>query len=76
MARLAQAYGALLRFAGVKVTDDRVYSRMLKADEGFHVGNAITGLLLMMLPKDITAEAVANAGKLQAGSASSKRRLK
>lgn len=52
MARLAQAYGIVLRFAGCSATDDDIYTEML-INKGFDVGQAIAGLMLMMLPPDV-----------------------
>lgn len=51
LARLSQAYGAILRFAGVNIPDDQIYQRM------FNGGNlqdkmmdAVNGLLGLMIP--------------------------
>lgn len=54
MATLAMAYGAVLRYAGARVTDEQVYAGMLgpgaKAPD---IGAAIAGLLQMMIPPNL-----------------------
>lgn len=51
-AKIASAYGAVLRYAGATVTDEDVYAGMLQSeDEGVTVTAALGGLLAMMMPK-------------------------
>lgn len=51
LARIAQAYGALLRFAGGSATDDDVYAGMF-GGENADPAAVVTALLGMMLPPD------------------------
>jgi len=52
-AKIASAYGAVLRYAGARVTDDEVYSGMLQSeDKGVTVTTALGGLMAMMMPKE------------------------
>lgn len=55
MAKIAMAYGAVLRYAGAKVSDDEVAQGLgeMNADS---VVEAIMGLLLMMAPKLSSAD--------------------
>lgn len=51
MGKLAMAYGAVLRYAGARVTDEEVYSGMLgSGDRAPSISIAIAGLLNMMIP--------------------------
>ena len=51
MAKLARAYGAVLRYAGAALTDEEVYKGIVTGDQPHEaVVNAINGLLGMMLP--------------------------
>ena len=52
LARIAQAFGALLRYAGAKVEDDVVYSAMFDGKTGVQIQNAISGLLEIMVPPE------------------------
>jgi hypothetical protein len=49
VAHIAQAYGALLRFAGARVTDEEVYAGMFGGGD-VDANAAVTSLLAMMLP--------------------------
>ena len=48
--KLAMAYGAALRYAGCKVGDDAIYKALFSEEGGKMAGEAVTGLLMMMLP--------------------------
>ena len=51
--RYAQAYGAVLRYAGVPVTDEDVYAVMHADEAGMTaVTDAVNHLMLMMLPPE------------------------
>lgn len=51
MAKLAMAYGTVLRYAGCTVSDDEVYRSIVRGNEGgIGVMTAIAGLLSMMIP--------------------------
>jgi hypothetical protein len=51
MSKIAQAYGAVLRYAGCRVADDAVYGSMFGNEEAAaNVMLAITGLMQIMLP--------------------------
>lgn len=56
MARLSQAYGAALRYAGASVSDDEVYLSIMedfasgKADAAVKVQSAIVALLAIVAP--------------------------
>lgn len=81
-ARLAQAYGSLLRYAGARVEDDEVYAGMFpksERDVDFRVKmyDAIGGLLTLMLPPSSMSErveAAAAEGKQEPIAAKSSRR--
>lgn len=69
LARVAQAYGALMRFAGADVTDDAIYAGMFDSTDVNPV-MACQALLAMMLPPaHIVRKAVdaGDVGKSQAG---------
>jgi len=49
--RVASAYGAVLRYAGAKVTDEEVYLGMFEGQSAITaVQEALTGLMSMMIP--------------------------
>lgn len=51
LAKISMAYGAALRHAGAKVTDEEIYSAMFQAGEqAGAAASAVQGLLLMMVP--------------------------
>lgn len=53
--KISQAYGSLLRYAGVTISDDEVYSGMfgdLADGAGDSALSAIQTLMMMMVPKD------------------------
>lgn len=53
LAKIAKAYGALLRYAGAKATDDEVYAALFDKTQDTFRGNVIDRvhtLLLMMVP--------------------------
>lgn len=52
LSRLAQAYGLVLRFAGANVTDEEIYSSMFSDGGAESAGNAITGLISLMIPPE------------------------
>lgn len=58
-ARIACAYGAVLRYAGVKVDNDDVYERALKGAGAVQMNVAIRALIQMMLPKSAKMPKVA-----------------
>lgn len=51
MARIAQAYGALLRYAGFQVSDDEVYAGMF-ADQGMAGATAVAFIHQVMVPPE------------------------
>lgn len=59
IARLSQAYGALLRYAGFDASDEDVYEGIFKRDTnaGVVVQQAIMTLMTMMLPTSALADA-------------------
>lgn len=63
MARLSQAYGSLLRYAGAGVTDDEVYVGLFSGGDSAVVANSIRQLIFMMIPPTILKKE-AQPGKL------------
>jgi hypothetical protein len=62
MAKLAMAYGAVLRYAGASIADDDVYAGMLEGGQSATgVAIAISGLLEMMVPPGLADAAAAGA---------------
>jgi hypothetical protein len=60
LGRLSMAYGAVLRFAGARVSDPEIYASMFKSGEmGERIARAIGDLLLLMIPPDAAKEAAA-----------------
>ena len=51
LAKIAMAYGSVLRIAGYSVTDDEVYCGMF-SDGGKNAGAAVHSLLGMMIPPE------------------------
>ncbi|HEV7284317.1 MAG TPA: hypothetical protein VGN75_05630 [Kaistia sp.] len=51
-AAIASAYAAVLRYAGVQITDEQVYQGLFKDNTAAIVNAALAGLLQMMLPPD------------------------
>lgn len=56
LGRVAMGYGAALRYAGARVTDEEVYQSMFGGESGATVQAAVTGLLTMMIPPVDVAE--------------------
>lgn len=55
MAKIAMAYGTVLRYVGVQVTDDEVYAGMFSTEEGEStsaedVVSSVSALIEMMVP--------------------------
>lgn len=52
MAKIAMAYGAVLRYVGVNVTDDEVYEGMFSKEKGSseNVVASVAALVEMMIP--------------------------
>ena len=77
IAKCSMAYGAVLRYAGVEVTDEEVYSRFVGVPaEAPEMVRTLQALLMMMLPRDLKgASADAPKGKAvrRRASASSKK---
>jgi hypothetical protein len=64
LAKLAQAYGAVLRFAGAKVSDEEVYEGMFTDGQLLErVAAAVNTLVVMMTPPSAVAGAKAVAAK-------------
>lgn len=67
LAKIAQAYGSLLRYAGARVTDLEVYSAMFgreSGEDGMTVQvaiQALNSLQLLMMPPEMRAKASAGA---------------
>ena len=74
MAKLAQAFGCVLRYAGAKVGDDEVYAGMLRGGDSQAVAvSSVTTLLQMMLPPaSIGAKAAPQGNGRRAGRRSSR----
>lgn len=56
LAKLAQSFGAVLRYAGAAATDDEVYAAMYKSGKDMHeqiTGTTHTLLMLMMPPASL-----------------------
>lgn len=74
MAKLAMAYGSVLRYTGIVVTDEEVYAGMFSGgDNAMNVANAIAVLLRMMVPKTFGAGEATKGKGLPAASLLSKR---
>lgn len=50
LARLAQAYAVLLRYAGFEVTDDAVYLTFVTSGKAMTVSQALVGIMILMVP--------------------------
>jgi hypothetical protein len=50
MAKLAMAFGSVLRYAGARVSDDEVYAGMFSGESGASVMASLSNLLAMMIP--------------------------
>lgn len=62
LAKIAMAFGSVLRYAGAKVEDDEVYQSMLMDGEQASVATtAIEVLLMMMVPKSAIEKAAREA---------------
>lgn len=64
-ARLAKAYGTVLRYAGAKVTDDEIYQASVIGTDGAKMRASIEGLISLMIPKEAPKEK--QKGNRQAG---------
>jgi hypothetical protein len=80
MAKLSMAYGSLLRYAGCFVSDEAVYSEMVRSDDGAAVMTAINGLMSMMLPpvrdEDIEKKEAPSGNSPSAAKSSKRSRLR
>lgn len=74
LSTLSSAFASVLRYAGAKVTDEEVYAAMFSGDQAISVGQAISALLLMMVPPGVGESAEGNVSKGEAPS--SKKRMK
>jgi len=74
MAKLAMAFGSVLRYAGARVGDDEVYAGMFGGANQTSASTSISNLLTMMIPPSVLQSPK---GKVQAaptgGKSSSKR---
>jgi hypothetical protein len=76
---LARVYGAILRYAGAKITDDEVYIGMFDGGMSVNVRNTMNTLLVMMIPPSVITAAEqpgaggAARGNLKSSKASIKR---
>lgn len=75
-AKLSTAYGAVLRFAGAKVTDEQVYARMFDQGEAMSIGHAISALLFMMIPPSTSTGGSAEGNGSKGAAPSSKKRMR
>lgn len=68
LSKLALAYTVALQYAGAKANHDEVYHGLFSGESGSNVSQALTGLLLMMLPPSTyqPAETAKEAKKPQA----------
>jgi len=62
VAKLAMAYGAVLRYAGAKIRDDEVYAGMFSGESSSSAMTSISNLLMMMIPP----AAIKSQGKAEA----------
>jgi hypothetical protein len=53
LSKIAMAFGAVLRYAGVKVGDDEVYAGMFTSSENNSAIQSISALLSMMIPPNV-----------------------
>lgn len=78
IAKVSMAYGAVLRYAGVRVTDEEVFSRFIGVPaEAPEMIRTLQALLMMMLPRDMkggSADAPQGKELRRPASASSKKR--
>jgi hypothetical protein len=72
VAKLAMAYGAVLRYSGCSVSDDEVYAGMF-GDAGTSAAKATQGLMHLMLPPAAMVLKGGATGKSQAAGRSSSR---
>lgn len=57
LSKLAMGYSAALRYAGLSITSDEVYAEFFSSDAAGATSNAVTSLLVAMLPpKDYAPE--------------------
>ena len=63
LSKLARAYGAALRYAGAKVSDEEVYEGLFKPGQLLNeVHNAIVVLMAIMMPPGAVSGGTADAG--------------
>lgn len=74
LARVAQAFGVVLRFAGCQVRDDVVYAGMFSKGGGNAARDAVQTLLLMMVPPSTYRGVPTSKKGAPASAASSSRR--
>jgi hypothetical protein len=80
-AKVAMAYGVVLRFLGIDVEDETIYLKMFPSTENpgeyeAEVTQAVTGLMALMMPPDNVVESLGNAAAPEQPGASSKKRTK
>lgn len=63
LAKISQAYGIALRAAGAEVSDEDVYIQMFGGAAQINAGEAVSGLLMMMIPPDAITKMVAQQNK-------------
>lgn len=76
MARLAMAFGNVLRYAGAKIGDDEVYAGLFDPEQGGSVMSSISVLLSMMVPPTTMRSPGKNQAVPTGGKSSSKRHTK
>lgn len=69
MTSLAAAYGTLLRYVGVRVSDEEVYQRFFQSDAGQSASMMIANILAMMVPPSTHTPAKAAQGSKKKTSA-------
>jgi hypothetical protein len=72
-AKLSMAYGLALRHAGAKVTDGEIYQSIFKEGSAQKIGEAVTGLMALMIPPDDIQEKVFSSKKPRPVKAKNKR---
>lgn len=66
--RIAQAYTAVLRYAGVEVDGSKVYAAICDSSvDGVEITTGITAMLEMMIPDHLKVQSVPPVGKSKAG---------
>jgi hypothetical protein len=62
LSSLATAYGTALRFAGATISDEQVYSYLFE-DGTSNVPAVITGIMMLMMPRDVLNKQKTGASK-------------